>query len=111
MEEKKKPNRKRTKQFSIRVTEEEFKELQEKIEQSGMSQREFAVKALLECKVTNTDGIKELLPQLGKLGNNLNQIARSCNTGNQATKEEVEQIGKELNEVWQLLRQSIQGQA
>ena len=36
---------------------------------------------MLEKQIVNTDGIKELIPELKRIGNNLNQIAKRCNEG------------------------------
>lgn len=74
-----------------------------------MSQQDYLTRAITQKEIISTDGVKELVPELKRIGNNLNQIARRCNEGNQATHGEVEQIGKELNEVWRLLRQLAQG--
>ena len=100
----KKPNRTKSKQVAFRLTEEEYSELMKLVTLSGMTQQQFLTTAILNTTVTNTDGLKEFRTELKRIGTNLNQIARSCNEGNQATKAEVEQIGKELNEVWQQLR-------
>lgn len=101
-------NRARPKQLVIRLSEDEFNTVKEKVELSGMKQQEYLIKSITGKAVTNTDGLKELTPELKRIGVNLNQIAKACNQGNQATYEEVTQIGKELNEVWQLLRQLAQ---
>ena len=47
------------KQVMFRLSEAEAEKLQRKVEQSGMSQQEYILKAVLEKPVTNTDGIKE----------------------------------------------------
>ena len=43
---------------------EEAKELQKKIEKSGISQQDYILKSVLNKRITNTDGIKELIPEL-----------------------------------------------
>ena len=44
----------------------------------------------------NTDGIKELIPELKRIGNNLNQIAKRCNEGGMLPSEaEVRKHGEE----------------
>ncbi len=103
-------NRTRPKQIVIRLTEKEKEQLKKKVKKSGLKQQDYLIKCILNKKVLNTDGLKEITPQIKKIGVNLNQIARTCNEGNQATYKEIQEIGKELNEVWQLLRQLAQGQ-
>jgi len=88
--------------------------IQKKVEQSGVNQQQFLIKAAIEKRIINTDGIKSLMPELKRIGNNLNQIARKCNEdgfvdGN--TLHNVQTIGKELNDVWRLLRRLAHGRA
>ena len=37
--------------------------------------REYILSCVLEKQIVNMDGIKELIPELKRIGNNLNQIA------------------------------------
>ena len=71
-------NKTRPKQLSFRVSEEEYQQLQEKISESGKNQQEYILSCVLEKQIVNTDGIKELIPELKRIGNNLNQIAKRC---------------------------------
>ena len=71
-------NKTRPKQLSFRVSEEEYQQLQEKISESGKNQQEYILSCVLEKQIVNTDGIKELIPELKRIGNNLNQIARKA---------------------------------
>lgn len=102
-------NRTRPKQIVIRMTDEEFEKVKSQVEKSGMKQQDYLIKAVTGKPVMNTDGLKELTPELKRIGVNLNQIAKTCNQGNQATYEEINRIGEELNEVWRLLKQLAQG--
>lgn len=99
-------NRKRNVQIKFRVTEEEAEQIRKKIEKSGGTIQDFMLTCIKKTNVTNTNGNKELLPELKRIGNNLNQIAKRCNEGGElARADEVEQIKKELEKVWQSLRQ------
>ena len=105
-------NKTRPKQLSFRVNEEEYQQLQEKVFQSGKNQQENILSCFLEKQIVNTDGIKELIPELKRIGNNLNQIAKRCNEGGVLPSEaEVREQGEELKQVWQLLRRYLQRQA
>ena len=105
-------NKTRPKQLAFRVSEAEYKLLQEKIAESGKTQQEYILACVLGKPVVNTDGIRELLPELKRIGNNLNQIARRCNEGGALpSTAEVRKHGEELNEVWRLLKQYLQRQA
>lgn len=105
-------NRTRPKQIVIRVSEEELAQIKEKVEQSGKSQQQYIIEALTQKQIINTDGVKEILPELKRIGNNLNQIAKRCNEGGMLpTEAEIRKHGEELNKVWQLLRQYLQNRA
>ncbi|MEG0091629.1 MAG: MobC family plasmid mobilization relaxosome protein [Oscillospiraceae bacterium] len=99
----------RTKQIVIRMTEEEYEQIKNKIEQSKMTQQEYLIRACTDKKIIVVEGIRELTVELKRIGNNLNQIARACNEGRGNCKEEVHEIEKELGGVWQLLRRLAQG--
>lgn len=102
-------NKSRPKQVMFRLSEEEAEKLQRKVEQSGMSQQEYILKAVLEKPITNTDGIKEVVPELKRQGANLNQLTKKLNErGYIDYKQELPQLEKELKEVWQLLKQYLQ---
>lgn len=90
------------------MTEEEAEKLQKQIEKSGLSQQEYLLKCALNKPIINTDGIKELVPELKKQGNNLNQLTKKLNErGFVDYKQDLPQL-KELKEIWQLLRQYLQ---
>ena len=103
--------RKKSKQISIRVSDEEYAKIQKKIDESGIGKAEFIVKALVnaDVKVYRNDELKELLPHLGKVGSNLNQIARKLNeNGYVDYKGELATALKGCDDIWQLLRQYLQ---
>ena len=105
-------NKTRPKQLSFRVNEEEYQKLQERVQESGKNQQEYILSCVLDKKIVNTDRIKELIPELKRIGNNLNQIAKRCNEGGVLPSEaEVREQGEELKQVWQLLRRYLQRQA
>ncbi len=100
-------NKTRPKKFMVRVSEEEWETVNEKVKSSGMNQQQYLLAAILGQSVTNTDGVKELVPELKRIGNNLNQIARASNQGLSATSESLDRINEEMNEVWRLLKQYL----
>ena len=105
-------NKTRPKQLSFRVNEEEYQKLQERVQESGKNQQEYILSCVLDKKIVNTDGIKELIPELKRIGNNINQIAKRCHEGGVLPSEaEVREQGEELKQVWQLLRRYLQRQA
>ena len=94
-------NRTRPKQIVIRVSEEELMQIKEKVAKSGKNQQEYIIEALTQPTITNTDGIKELIPELKRIGNNLNR--KGYYSYNLITENQ-----KELGQLWQSLRQFLQ---
>lgn len=104
-------NRSRPHQIVIRVNEKELAQIKDKVKKSGKSQQEYLIQALTKKKIINNDPIKELMPELKRMGNNLNQIAKALNSSGYYQYNLITQNQKELNEIWQLLRRYLQRQA
>lgn len=101
-------NRTRPKQIVIRMSEEELEQIKAKVEQSGKSQQQYIIAALTGKQIINTDGIKELVPELKRVGNNLNQIAKALNSTGYYDYRLITQNQKERNQLWQSLKQYLQ---
>ena len=101
MSEKKKSgseNREKTKVVGVRVNEEEHFELALKSEDAGLSIPAFVRKKLLDEVFTQPRKaapsldkklLSMILAQLGKLGSNMNQIARRLNEGGNVNAEKI----------------------
>ncbi|EGT4142438.1 plasmid mobilization relaxosome protein MobC, partial [Clostridium perfringens] len=68
-------NRKREKQIKFYVNEKEYEQIKKKVEKSKLKQQEYLIKSALNKKIIVIDGLKEILLELSREGNNLNQIA------------------------------------
>lgn len=91
------------------MSEEEAEKFQRQVEKSGVSQQEYLLRCALNKPITNTDGIKELIPELKRQGTNLNQLTKKLNErGFIDYKQELPQLEKELKEIWQQLKQYLQ---
>ena len=116
-------NRIRPKQMSFRLSEEEYRQLKERISKSGLSSQEYLLRAVMKSTIQRNSELKEMLPELKKVstelsrqGNNLNQIATVLNKRGYVdyrntltqTLEEVRHATEEAKEVWQLLKQYLQ---
>lgn len=93
--------------LSFRVNEKEMQKIKNKIAESGKTRQDFLLACALQKEVNNTDGLKVLLPELKRVGSNLNQIAKALNTTGHYEPQLLTKNQKELNELWQQLRQLI----
>jgi len=94
----------RTKRVTIRFTPDEYNSLKEKATQFDMTLSDYIRTKLLtkKEKVRPSKCNKELLYHINRIGNNLNQIARHCNstgTVDRFVLKELVEIEKKLNEL------------
>lgn len=107
--EKESKNNKKYK-YSFRVNEKDYKKIERNIKKSRLSITEYLTKSALNQDITVIDGIKDLVLEVNRIGVNLNQLTKLANQGKTNCSAELDEINKELVEVWQLLRQLIQKQ-
>lgn len=100
-------NRKRDKQIKFYVTEKEYKEIKKKVEKSKLKQTDYLIKSALNKKIIVLDGLKEILLELSREGNNLNQIAKKINGGEQT---DIKEMKKNLMELWDLIEKILKGE-
>ena len=95
----------RNKKMTFRLAENEYKIIKEKIEKSEMTQQNFLLKTALEKEFINIRQFQVLIFQIKKIGVNVNQIVRLCNETGSVSESNVLGIRKELEKIWQLLKQ------
>ena len=76
--EKKTVKRNRAITYSFRVSERERRIIDEKVKTSGLSRTDFLIRALTDKPVTVIANGGEILQELKRQGNNLNQAVRNC---------------------------------
>lgn len=107
------PDRKEPKQISFRVSEFEYSKLQASAETLNMSVPSFvknkAQGTRLVAPKLDKETRQSMAKDMGKLGSNLNQIAKALNTyGERANiklmQQDIAIMRKELNHIWQQLK-------
>ncbi|MGU8655250.1 plasmid mobilization protein [Clostridium perfringens] len=97
-------NRKRDKQIKFYVNEKEYEQIKKKVEKSKLKQQEYLIKSALNKKIIVVDGLKEILLELSREGNNLNQIAKKINEGEQ---KDIKEMKNKLNNLWDLIEKIL----
>ena len=97
-------NRKRDKQIKFYVTEKEYEEIKKKVEKSKLKQTDYLIKSALNKKIIVVDGLKEILLELSREGNNLNQIAKKINEGEHT---DIKEMKKNLIDLWDLIDKTL----
>ncbi len=123
-----KVKRKRNKAVTIRMSDREYETLQNKVDESGLSQQAYIISSIQGSTITSSDEIAiqkdisktfaDLVKQLRGLATNVNQMAHIANgqgiipTTTQLikTSDEISQYRKECEELWLLIRSSINQQ-
>lgn len=96
--------------MSIRVSERERRQIEEKAVDTGMTPSAYIRTMLLESGNVDTtihDDRQKLLHELSEIGNNINQIARMANTNVFILKSDVQDVKEQLRQIQQLLLQYI----
>lgn len=96
--------RKREKQIKFYVNEKEYDQIKKKVEKSKLKQQEYLIKSALNKKIIVIDGLKEILLELSREGNNLNQIAKKINEGEQ---KDIKEMKNKLNNLWDLIEKIL----
>ena len=97
-------NRYRTKLKKVFLSDSELSQLNHCIDQSGcQSFSEYARRTLLDPGMNfitiDTTGYQDLIFELKRIGNNINQIARSINYSNLITEVELNELRKGIEEL------------
>ena len=71
--------RTRNKSIPIRVTEKEFEAIDEAAKKAKKNRTEYLISAALGKEITVIEDLREMIVQLKKIGNNLNQLTRKAN--------------------------------
>ena len=71
--------RTRNKSIPIRVTEKELKAIDEAAKKAKKNRTEYLISAALGKEITVINDLREMLVQLKRIGNNLNQLTRKAN--------------------------------
>ena len=124
----KKVKRRRNKAVTVRMSKAEYADFQNRVEESGLSQQAFIISAVRGATITPSDEIAvlkeisktfaEFVKQIRGMGTNLNQMAHVANgqgylPGEESLLRLSDQVGnmrKEGEDVWQSIRSSINQQ-
>lgn len=90
-------NRTRPFAYTFRATDKERQIIDEQIKQSGLTMTEFVIRAIKDKPITVIENAGEILTELKRQGNNLNQAVRNNYYGIETERELKDCIGKLKN--------------
>lgn len=100
----------KTKRVNFRITENELEKIKQKAKKSNMNLTKYLTTSALGKEIIIVENLKDFQVELRRIGNNLNQLTRLCNE-EIIRCVELEDIKKQMNEIWQLLNLLIQNRA
>ena len=98
----------RTKRVTFRVTEEEYKQLEELAYGSYRLISVYCRDCVFGKKITVIPGVDDASKQLRHIGNNLNQLTWRVNEG-PLTAVNLEETKRELSKIFELLNEKMKG--
>ena len=94
--------------YTFRATEEEKNLIDNKLKQSGLTMTDFIIRSITGKPVIVVDDSGEILAELKRQGNNLNQAVKNNYFGN-ATEREIISAVEECKKVYHKLSSAIGG--
>ena len=111
---KKEKNLKRSNIITLKLTDIELAVLNEAADVTGLSRSEYVRKLLLEKQinhqievVADMNDLRKLVSEYGKIGSNLNQIARYFNTGGDSSAEMKDEIRQCISDLFSLRKEVL----
>ncbi len=96
--------------FNFRVNEKEYNKIKSQIEKSKLNTSEYLLRTAMDKDIIVISGLEEIIIQLRRIGNNINQLTKLSNQGS-ITNVDLENVKEELKNIWQLLNLLIQKQS
>jgi len=101
---------KATERIELRLTPEQRQRLEVKMQEVGVKNvSAFIRKMALDgiCVKLDVEEIRQITRLLSRTSTNLNQYARKANTTGSIYKEDIQDLQKSLDEIWELHRQLL----
>ena len=97
-------SRKRKNFVALWLDEKESIKLKDKVSKTNYNQSEYIRSCILNKKITTVPGIRDLVIEIKRIGNNLNQITRLANEGSlKILGNDLADIKEDLKKVWEQL--------
>ena len=95
---------KKDKIITIRVNEKEKKKLIEKSKIAKLSLSEYLIKQGLDKDIVIVDGLNEVVAELRRIGNNINQLTYLANSG-RIYNVDFGEVKQEIGKIWNVINE------
>lgn len=93
---------KKDKIITIRVSEKEKKKLIERSKIAKLTLSEYLIEQGLDKDIVMVDGLNEVVAELRRIGNNINQLTYLANSGRIYTVD-LSEVQQEIGKVWNVI--------
>lgn len=100
-------NRTRPKQVKFWASEKELEEIKKKAKKSKLTQSEYLLRSALDKKIIVVECLKDILLELSREGNNLNQISKSLNQGDKVEDYKIVEAKEKLMDLWDTIEKIL----
>lgn len=100
-------SRARPKQVKFWASEKELEQIKKKVKKSKLTQSDYLLRCALDKNILVVEGLKEILIELSREGNNLNQISRALNQSEEFKQEHLLETKEKLMELWDLIEKTL----
>ena len=100
-------SRARPKQVKFWASEKELEQIKKKVKKSKLTQSEYLLRSALDKNILVVDGWKEILIELSREGNTLNQIARALNQKEEFNADQLFETKEKLMDLWSLIEKIL----
>ena len=108
-----KPNRKRKNAHLLYLSDAEEEAIKERMEFAHITSfSKYARRSMIDAYffvIDDSEQIKKFTYELSKIGNIINQIAHALNSGDNVSKETIEEIKEMMVSIWQYQRYILSG--
>ncbi|MHB1334858.1 MAG: plasmid mobilization protein [Candidatus Humimicrobiaceae bacterium] len=101
-------SRKRNNFYAFWMSDSEMSVFKTKISNTNLNQSAYIRKSILDKNITVIPGIRDLIIEIKRIGNNLNQITRQANEGSlKIINDDLKDIEYDLKAVWGKIAEAL----
>ena len=101
-------SRKRSNFYAVWLSDSEMSAFKSKISNTNLNQSTYIRKSILDKNITVIPGIRDLIIEIKRIGNNLNQLTHSVNEGSlKVINDDLKDIEYDLKAVWGKIAEAL----
>ena len=99
--------RTRPRQVKFWVTEDELEKINKQVKKSKLTKQEYLLRSALNKKITVIPGLKEILLELSREGNNLRGISKELKENKNFNADELIEMQEKLTALWETIDKTL----